>query len=167
MVPTPSRSSWSVPVFPSLPSRNSPVRCFPLRQYVTSPTPPPNGKSERERAYAFPWIPLVDETLVMLRASPSLTRKYGAAARTRRNGALVCRSMMVSHCLSVILCMAPSQVNPACPFRLPSVRSLPFPPFPPSRNPPPPPKKEKEKEKKNSRYSRYGGFSRRRARRPR
>ena len=34
--------------------------------------------------------------------SPSFTRKYGAAALTSLKGAVLCRAIMVSHCLSVI-----------------------------------------------------------------
>ena len=31
-----------------------------------------------------------------------MTRKYGAAARTNLKGAVLCRAIIVSHCLSVI-----------------------------------------------------------------
>lgn len=41
--------------------------------------------------------------LTMFRGSPSLTRKYGAAALTSLKGAVLWRAMIVSHCLSVIL----------------------------------------------------------------
>lgn len=38
----------------------------------------------------------------MLRGSPSLTRKYGAASRISLKGAVLWRAMIVSHCLSVV-----------------------------------------------------------------
>lgn len=52
--------------------------------------------------YALPLTPLVLLMLMMFLGSPSLTRKYGAAARTSLKGAVLCRAMMVSHCLCVI-----------------------------------------------------------------
>lgn len=56
----------------------------------------------RKKTYALPWTPLVELILITTRGSPSLTRKYGAAARTSLNGAVLCTASIVSHCLSVI-----------------------------------------------------------------
>jgi hypothetical protein len=47
-----------------------------------------NGKWRME-TYALPWIPLVLLILITTRGSWSFTRKYGAAARTSRNGAVL------------------------------------------------------------------------------
>ena len=85
--------------------------------------------------YALPLTPLVLLMLMMFLGSPSLTLKYGAAALISLNGAVLCKAMMVSHCLSVIwptllatihsrtcigswnrahtLCITPSHVKPA------------------------------------------------------
>lgn len=52
--------------------------------------------------YALPLIPLVLLILMMFLGSPSLTLKYGATALTSLNGAVLCKAIMVSHCLSVI-----------------------------------------------------------------
>lgn len=52
--------------------------------------------------YALPLTPLVLLILMMFLGSPSLTLKYGAAALTSLNGAVLCKAIMVSHCLSVI-----------------------------------------------------------------
>lgn len=54
---------------------------------------------------AFPFTPLVLLMLIMFLGSPSFTLKYGAAALTSLKGAVLCKARMVSHCLSVILCM--------------------------------------------------------------
>ena len=53
-------------------------------------------------SYALPLIPLVLLILMMFLGSPSLTLKYGAAALTSLNGAVLCKAIIVSHCLSVI-----------------------------------------------------------------
>lgn len=55
--------------------------------------------------YAFPFTPLVLLMLMIFLGSPSFTLKYGAAALTSLKGAVLCKARMVSHCLSVILCI--------------------------------------------------------------
>lgn len=50
------------------------------------------------------------------RSSPSFTRKYGAAARTSLNGAVLWMASMVSHCLSVIWsCQSDLSFSPSYP----------------------------------------------------
>ena len=53
-------------------------------------------------SYALPLTPLVLLILIIFLGSPSLTLKYGAAALTSLKGAVLCKAIMVSHCLSVI-----------------------------------------------------------------
>ena len=61
--------------------------------------------------HALPFTRIVVMILMMFLGSPSFTRKYGAAARISLKGAVLCRAIIVSHCLSVIC----SCINIYCP----------------------------------------------------